>query len=427
MVEVRWQSSDGRKHRRVVESLPYAETFLKKQVQRGGVQIGEPIQLEKRWLARWRDAKGKDRKKPFPTETAAKAHLLIEDGKRGRGEWHDPRGARRTLAEVFEEQTAAKPYAPATLELHRAIWRKHVEPKLGGVQIGKIDTLQIDALLAGVARPEMRQKTRALLALLFGYAVQKRWLTISPVSKPKRGGTRAERIERGGGSTKDRRRYLNEKELALLLAETPERWRAMVQLMARMGLRPGEAVALTVGKFDPLRRALVVDTSVSGFTKTGESRTLTLPKVIAETLQQHIEEAVKVATWTQVPGEWDHPDAPMFPKEDGTAIDSKNSADAWRRRVFMPAASRAGLGDRFTVNSLRHSAASFAIAHGADVYVVQRLLGHARPSITLDVYGELWDSSAERLAERLDEAIRQAAAPEPGSVIEMRPTSSGTS
>lgn len=40
------------------------------------------------------------------------------------------------------------------------------------------------------------------------------------------------------------------------------------------------------------------------------------------------------------------------------------------------------------------------------MYAVQRMLGHAKPSITLDVYGSLWDDSLEKLAESMDEAIR---------------------
>jgi hypothetical protein len=37
---------------------------------------------------------------------------------------------------------------------------------------------------------------------------------------------------------------------------------------------------------------------------------------------------------------------------------------------------------------------------------VQRMVGHSKPSITLEDYGELWDDSQEQLATKLDEAIR---------------------
>jgi hypothetical protein len=88
-------------------------------------------ELEDRWGVRWRDVKGLGHKKVFSRLRDAMAHLLDEDGKRGRGEWHDPKGARRTLASVFEEQTTSKTYAAATLNFRRAVWSKYVEPKFG--------------------------------------------------------------------------------------------------------------------------------------------------------------------------------------------------------------------------------------------------------------------------------------------------------
>ncbi len=47
-------------------------------------------------------------------------------------------------------------------------------------------------------------------------------------------------------------------------------------------------------------------------------------------------------------------------------------------------------------HQLRHTAASLAIAAGADVKVVQQMLGHASAAMTLDVYGHLFE-------DRLDE------------------------
>jgi integrase len=52
-----------------------------------------------------------------------------------------------------------------------------------------------------------------------------------------------------------------------------------VRSKLKFGLRPGEAYALRVGKFDPLKRTLFIDTSTSGDTKTGEARTVVLPSV----------------------------------------------------------------------------------------------------------------------------------------------------
>ena len=48
----------------------------------------------------------------------------------------------------------------------------------------------------------------------------------------------------------------------------------------------------------------------------------------------------------------------------------------------------------------RHTAASAWIAKGADVKVVQRILGHQSATMTFDLYGHLWDMSLWDAAKR---------------------------
>jgi len=45
------------------------------------------------------------------------------------------------------------------------------------------------------------------------------------------------------------------------------------------------------------------------------------------------------------------------------------------------------------VHDLRHTAASLWLAAGADPKVVQRVLGHATASMTMDLYGHLVDAN----------------------------------
>jgi integrase len=84
----------------------------------------------------------------------------------------------------------------------------------------------------------------------------------NPAKKRKVPSTRASR--KGSEGSRDAKRYLKPKELARLLEETPERYRALVHIMSRVGLRSGEAYALRVGKFDPLKRTLLIDTAAAG-------------------------------------------------------------------------------------------------------------------------------------------------------------------
>jgi integrase len=55
-------------------------------------------------------------------------------------------------------------------------------------------------------------------------------------------------------------------------------------------------------------------------------------------------------------------------------------------------------------HELRHTAASLAIAAGADVKVVQKMLGHKSATMTLDQYGHLFDDRLDDVADRLDAA-----------------------
>jgi integrase len=52
--------------------------------------------------------------------------------------------------------------------------------------------------------------------------------------------------------------------------------------------------------------------------------------------------------------------------------------------------------EEFTLHDLRHFYASGLIADGCEVVAVQRALGHASPSITLNVYSHLWPSAEDK-------------------------------
>ncbi len=75
----------------------------------------------------------------------------------------------------------------------------------------------------------------------------------------------------------------------------------------------------------------------------------------------------------------------------------------WRHRVFDPACAAAGLVG-VTPHDLRHTAASLAIAAGANVKAVQRMLGHASAAMTLDIYAGLFGDDLDGVADALDDS-----------------------
>jgi integrase len=69
------------------------------------------------------------------------------------------------------------------------------------------------------------------------------------------------------------------------------------------------------------------------------------------------------------------------------------------------------------VHGLRHYYASLLIRHGESVKTVQRRLGHATASETLDTYSHLWPDSDDRTREAVDGTLDLVppACPEEGS------------
>jgi len=83
------------------------------------------------------------------------------------------------------------------------------------------------------------------------------------------------------------------------------------------------------------------------------------------------------------------PDDLLFPAPEGGYPHAQN----WRRAVHW---TKTGLGRR--PHDLRHTAASLWIAAGADLKTVSSWLGHSTAKLTLDTYGHLMGTDADRAA-----------------------------
>ena len=68
--------------------------------------------------------------------------------------------------------------------------------------------------------------------------------------------------------------------------------------------------------------------------------------------------------------------------------------------MFDPAATKAGVGG-LAPHELRHTCARLAIRSRASMKTVQRLLGHATATMTLDNYGHLYPDKLDQVAQRM--------------------------
>jgi integrase len=79
----------------------------------------------------------------------------------------------------------------------------------------------------------------------------------------------------------------------------------------------------------------------------------------------------------------------LFSQSDGPV--HQNSVGYWRRKTLQ-AAGLSGI----KLHDLRHFYASGLIAAGRDVFTVQRSLGHAKATTTVDTYAHLWPTVEDR-------------------------------
>lgn len=195
--------------------------------------------------------------------------------------------------------------------------------------------------------------------------------------------------------------YLSHGQVAAL-ASTVERQGEVVRFLAYTGLRWGELAALRVQDFDMLRRRVSVSRSVTesgglvwSTPKTWERRSVPFPAVLCDELA-----ALMIGKAR---------DDLVFTDQRGGVLRNSN----WRARVFRPAVAKCQAMDEtfptITPHDVRHTAASLAVSAHANVKAVQRMLGHAKASMTLDIYADLFDEDLDGVADRLDAAIQATA------------------
>ena len=91
-------------------------------------------------------------------------------------------------------------------------------------------------------------------------------------------------------------------------------------------------------------------------------------------------------------------------------------------RSWFVTARKATRLPEMTLHDLRHTAASPAVSSGANVKAVQRMLGHASATMTLDVYADLFDDDLDEVSDRLDQAFADSVVGLPGGTRSERKT-----
>ena len=139
-------------------------------------------------------------------------------------------------------------------------------------------------------------------------------------------------------------------------------------------------------------------------------RDVPVPRVLVDALAEHLtafppapremlcrDESGR--TWTEVV-------ELVFTTTRGEPLSRSRFGDAWRGAV-----EDAGLPTGTSYHDLRHFYASLLIDHGESVKVVQRRLGHASATETLDTYSHLWPHSEDRTRDAVDSVLGRSCEP----------------
>lgn len=350
------------------------------------------------WRARVRLGDGSQRSRNFPTRKAAEAWEREHRGARDRGAEFDPSAGRGVTVEAwFARWYRGLPptLSPNYRSLHDGNIRNHIVPVIGAARLSSVRPSDARRVLSTASERLANNSVRRIhetMRMAFEAAVDEGLIGASPMRK----------VNPPAPSDVPMR-FLSVEELDRLAASIDPRFRALVMLLGYVGLRFGEAAGLRVSDLDLDRRRATIAGQVSadkldgGRLKRRTTKTSTSQRQVG--IPGHVVAELRSLVESRELG----PHGAVFAMPKGGTLD----ASRFRSRFWVPAVERAGLGD-LTPHELRHTAASLMIHAGNNVLVVARQLGHRDASVTLKVYGHLFEDRLDEVADSLERLAGQA-------------------
>lgn len=314
----------------------------------------------------------------------------------------EPLRARITFGQVLDQFLSEETIncTLGTLEMYRKSSR-YPRRDLGDVPIDSITSSHLQNLFTRLRtvggdkgkplRPKTLRHIRFLLKCVFDLAVRKKHIAATPLTKDVR-------------TPKIRKKKFQMPEIHRLKAVLQEarayRLYEILELPAATGIRLGELCALLRTDFDPENGSLTISKSLEDTkhgvrvkpTKSEEPRTVQLPPYIITMLEEHLRRQDNEKSHMGVA--YNDQGYLFCPPWGGFYRPSNVS-----KRVSFFLGKRLGL----SMHGLRHAHASHLLSQGADIQSVSDRLGHADPSITLELYSHAIPSDRGRLAHLWDE------------------------
>jgi integrase len=281
----------------------------------------------------------------------------------------------------------------STTSLFKDIIERLLIPAFSDVQISDIGTWHLQAYVTSRATKVSANTVRnelTVIKLIFKYAFKWGYIKGNPTEGVDRPEIPKPEIE-----------VLSPDELEKLVQKAEKPYRTAFLTAFLTGMRAGELWGLKWSdidwnsKFIHVRRALW-----KGQFQPPKSKHAIRKIDISDSLIQ------KLKQWKLTCPISEH--ALVFPSPEGRLSIHENVV----KRHFNPALRRAGLR-QVSFHSLRHSNASMRIRAGQNIKYIQTQLGHASISVTMDIYGHLFEDAKfnRQQVELLEQSFRSVRNP----------------
>ncbi|MEO6822149.1 MAG: tyrosine-type recombinase/integrase, partial [Candidatus Nanopelagicales bacterium] len=307
-----------------------------------------------------------------------------------RGQFIDPQAGTQTLAEFADFWLSTRVWRQNSRRHAETHLRAHILPAFGTRPLASIRPSEIEAFKARLVRGGLAPATvegicRHLAAIL--KAAQRDQVIarnpaegISFVIRSDRRSTAADRVA-----------ALTPAQLQALIAALPQYLRAFAWTQALAGLRPGEAMGLTIDRVDLTVATLTVDRQLAA---PGGPDRFAPPKTPSSVRTLHLADDLVAVLAEHLATYGTGPHGLIFRTRHDRPLRRSSMSDVWRAAatgladtdLALPPAARGW-------HSLRHTFASAHLEAGTPITTVSRMLGHKTIAETSAVYSHMLTGS----------------------------------
>ena len=256
----------------------------------------------------------------------------------------------------------------------KSLFKNQITPYIGDILLKELTQLQAQTFIIDASKRYKNINNIAIYTkAVLNYAKDLHVIETNPFVKIKIPKQKREI------KTKDNRNYYTPQELKTFLEITketqPPQTYAFFRLLSHTGMRLGEALALERSDLNTKTNTLTISKSISrdkngrqiiSTTKTGNTRTITIDQETVNTLTELKETNKKY----------------IFERS------GKMVTRSYPLKVLNRIIEENGL-HKITVHGLRHTHATILLRMGKSIKYIQERLGHADPTITLEIYSHI--------------------------------------